>query len=213
VRRAQVHAHAHARVRGKATTRSGRAFILFAFAWVVVLGCRPSAPLERPNILLITVDTLRADYVHEYGFASENTPNIDALAARGVVFENAIAAATLTAPAHASIMTSRYARQHSVGTLNGETRLEGLATLAEQFQRAGHDTAAFVSNVVLRRRAGLDRGFDVYDDELESGERNRRAVAERAAEDTVGRAVASGARGRRTAAGDGATAGTRFICG
>ncbi|MFP6638703.1 MAG: sulfatase [Myxococcota bacterium] len=154
-----------------------------------VASCARDSVAPPPNVLLVTFDTLRADWVHAYGFAGENTPSLDALAARGVLFENAIAAASLTAPAHASIMTGRYARQHSVGTLNGESRLEGLETLAEQFREAGYDTAAFVSNVVLRRRIGLDRGFDVYDDDLMAGEENRPAYFERPAQLTVERAL------------------------
>lgn len=156
---------------------------------IALAGCAPRQS-ARPDVLLVTIDTLRADWVHAYGFGAETTPRIDALAARGVVFLNAIAAASLTAPAHASIMTSRYAREHSIGTLNGETRLEGIETLAERFRAAGYDTAAFVSNVVLRRRSGLDRGFDVYDDDLVEGEQNRKAYFERIAEDTAERALA-----------------------
>jgi arylsulfatase A-like enzyme len=160
----------------------------------VILGlqfaCAPGPEPPRPDVLLITIDTLRADYVHAYGFAEQNTPAIDALADRGVLFENAIAAATLTAPAHASIMTSRYVHEHSIGSRNGDTRLEGLPTLAERFADAGYETAAFVSNVVLRRRIGLDRGFGVYDDELPSSEGNREFYFERLAEATATRALA-----------------------
>ncbi|MCH2185093.1 sulfatase, partial [Myxococcota bacterium] len=116
-------------------------------------------------------------------------PRIDALAERGVLFEKAIAAASLTAPAHASIMTSRYAREHSIGTLNGETRLVGGETLAERFRSEGYETAAFVSNVVLRRRSGLDRGFQTYDDELVDSEVNRAAYFERIAAQTAERAL------------------------
>ncbi len=154
-----------------------------------LLACAPAPEADPPDVLLITVDTLRADYVHAYGFAEENTPTMDALAARGVLFENAIAAATLTAPAHASIMTSRYVREHSIGSRNGDTRLEGLPTLAQRFAEAGYATGAFVSNVVLRRRIGLDRGFHVYDDELPSSERNRDFHFERQAGATAGRAL------------------------
>ncbi len=146
--------------------------------------------MSPPDVLLVTVDTLRADFVHSYGFEAETTPNIDALAARGVLFETAIAASTATVPSHASIMTSRYVREHSVGPFNGATRLEGAATLAEAFRAAGYETAAFVSNVVLKARTGLDRGFDLYDDELPVGETNRGSYFERVAGDTVERAVA-----------------------
>ncbi|HIF96373.1 MAG TPA: hypothetical protein EYQ54_04990 [Myxococcales bacterium] len=158
-------------------------FCLLQFA----CGAQPKAP--GADVLLITIDTLRADYIHAYGFPLEITPSIDALAARGVLFENAIAAATLTAPAHASIMTSRYVREHSVGSRNGDTRLEGLPTLAERFAEAGYETAAFISNVVLRRRMGLDRGFATYDDELPASEQNRDRYFERPAEATARQAL------------------------
>jgi arylsulfatase A-like enzyme len=158
-------------------------------ALVALLGCGQSSQPPPRNVLLITIDTLRADYLHAYGFEAENSPHIDALAAGGVLFENAIAAASLTAPAHASIMTSRYVREHSIGTLNGETRLEGGTTLAERFRAEGYRTAAFISNVVLRRRTGLDRGFDLYDDDLVVSEQNREAYFERIAADTAQRAL------------------------
>jgi arylsulfatase A-like enzyme len=158
--------------------------ILLVAPLLGLAGCALDEPTAHPSVLLVTVDTLRADYLHSYGFPLETTPHIDALAERGVVFERAIAAATLTAPAHASIMTGLYARQHSIGVRNGDTRLEGVTTLAEQFLAAGYETAAFVSNVVLRRRTGLDRGFESYDDELVRGEINRKAYFERNAADT-----------------------------
>ncbi|MCP4906588.1 MAG: sulfatase-like hydrolase/transferase, partial [bacterium] len=162
-----------------------RALTIF-LGLVFVFACTPAEERSRPDVLLITIDTLRADYVHAYGFPLEITPSIDALAERGVLFENAIAAATLTAPAHASIMTSRYVREHSIGSRNGDTRLDELSTLAESFSEAGYATAAFVSNAVLRRRIGLDRGFDTYDDELPSREQNRGNYFERIAEETAG---------------------------
>lgn len=155
------------------------------------LGClEEKTSATAPNVLFVTLDTLRSDWIHAYGFSHSNTPSIDALAARGVLFENAIAAASLTAPSHASMMTGLYAREHSVGTLNGESRLEGVSTLAEHFSEGGYETAAFISNVVLRRRMGLDRGFDVYDDILDESELNRPAYFERSAEETVKRALA-----------------------
>ena len=155
-----------------------------------LFGC--SSPESVPthyNVLLVTIDTLRADYVHSYGFFAETTPSMDALAGRGALFETAVAASTSTLPSHASIMTARFVREHSVGSLNGSTRLEGLETLAERFREAGYDTAAFVSNVLLKRRSGLDRGFEVYDDELPGGEENRVMYFERDAEGTSRRAL------------------------
>lgn len=147
--------------------------------------CGGGSPLEvRPSVLLVTIDTLRADHLHGYGFPLETSPNLDALAAESVVFERAIAAASSTAPAHASIMTSKYVREHSVGYLNGGAVLAGATTVADVFHEADYRTAAFVSNDVLRRRTGLDRGFDVYDDELRK-RLPRRMLYERVAEDTT----------------------------
>ena len=77
----------------------------------------------------------------------------------------------MTAPSHATILTSKYLREHSIGWLNGATRLSGATTLAEIFRSQGYDTAAFVGNVLLQRRMGMDTGFDIYDDELPSRSR------------------------------------------
>lgn len=156
----------------------------------VVLGglaaCGRAAPPDpRPNVLLVVVDTLRADALGVYGAGPEASPEIDALARGGVVFERAIAAAPWTAPSHAALFTSRYSREHSIGFETGTTRLTGLTTLAQVFRAAGYSTAAFVSNIVLLRRYGWDLGFDRYDDELTAPEPNRPEIVERVAEDTA----------------------------
>jgi arylsulfatase len=138
---------------------------------------------------MITVDTLRADHLGAYGFRLATSPAIDRLAAQGVVFERAISGASFTAGSHASIMTSRYTREHTIGYKNGGTRLEGITTLAEIFNEAGYQTAAFVGNINLDRTSGLDRGFETYDDDLPSSERNRKSIFERVAEQTTERAL------------------------
>jgi arylsulfatase A-like enzyme len=154
---------------------------------LLLLACGET--VERPNVLLITIDTLRADYVSAYGFELRTTPELDALARRGALFTRAIAASTTTAPSHASIMTGLYPRQHSIGASNGETRLTGTPTLATHFKAAGYATGAFVGNIVLKRRIGLDQGFDVYDDELPTQELNRPLIFERIASATTARAL------------------------
>ena len=161
--------------------------VMGAVCWLGT-GCTGRAPEGPPNVLLITLDTVRADHIGSYGFEAETTPFIDALAERSVVFERAIAASARTAPSHASILTSRWVRYHSIGHVNGTTRLLDEPTLAEQFAAAGYDTAAFVSNPLLARRIGLDRGFDVYDDELSVSARS--GVVERDANATSERAEA-----------------------
>lgn len=145
---------------------------------------------DGPDVILITIDTLRADHLGSYGFALETSPNIDEVARHGVVFERAVAAAPTTAPSHASIMTSRYPSRHSIGTGNGDTRLSSKVTLASLLRDADYRTAAFVSNMVLQKRIGLDFGFDVYDDTLETSEPNRPYILERTAADTTDRALA-----------------------
>jgi len=150
------------------------------------------APAELPrgpSVLLVTVDTLRADHLGAYGHPEPVSPQVDALAARGVVYERAIAASSRTAPSHASILTSRWVRDHSIAYYNGYSRLGDEPTLAAAFRANGYATAAFVSNGVLSQRMGLTRGFDLYDDELPEQERNR-AEFERTAQRTTERALA-----------------------
>ena len=166
-----------------------------ACAWALLActasGCAPPPPTQdRPDVLLITVDTLRADRLGSYGFELDTSPHVDALASRGVVFERAIAASSVTAPAHASIMTSRFTRGHTVGWSNGLSMLASGPTLAELFRAAGYETAAFVGNRLLTRRLGFDRGFDSYDDELPAVEVNRQSSFERDAAGTTQRALA-----------------------
>ena len=167
---------------------------LAALFLAAAAGCGP--PPDAPNVLLVTIDTLRPDHLGAYGFPGESSPNLDALAARGVVFERAIAASARTAPSHASLFTSRWVRDHSIGYHNGSTRLGDEVTLAALLSEAGYDTAAFVGNSMLRRRVGLDRGFAVYDDTLPDAERNR-PVFERVAAKTTPRALEWLARPRR----------------
>jgi len=176
-----------AREAARRAARSGGLALLAAVG--LAAGCSEPPAGPRPSVLLVTVDTLRADYLEPYGFAAPTSPALAALAREAVVFERAIASSSLTAPSIASLMTSRYPRQHSIGTVNGATALSGIETLAERFREGGYATAAFVSNVVLARRSGLARGFEHYDDELPELERNRPAFRERDAAGTVARAV------------------------
>jgi len=175
--------------RKRSLRRIGRSALACLLAPLLGLVAATSGCGEKPapalrTVALITIDTLRADYIHSYGFPQATTPALDRLARKGVLFERAIAAASSTIPSHASMMTGRYPRQQSTGARNGDTRLEGEVTLAERFSEAGWRTGAFVSNVVLQRRSGLDRGFDHYDQELPEGE-GRRLSFERRADGAV----------------------------
>ena len=173
----------------RAAARRFRALLPVA-CLLSICGCGPSAAPIRPDVLLITIDTLRADQVGAYGAGSLATPDIDAIADTAVVFDRAIAAASRTVPAHASIMTSHNTRGHSVGFGNGETTLTGRATLAEEFARAGYRTGGFVGNILLTRRTGIGTGFETYDDALSTPEINRPDVVERLAGETTDRAIA-----------------------
>jgi len=180
----------------------GTALVLLCgfLASVQLVGCSTESLPQSPSVLLVTFDTLRADHVGAYRRSNRSsddrsnpsrldTPGLDALAARGMLFENAIAASSLTVPAHVSIMTGRWPREASIGTRNGDIRLdETLEILAERFGSAGYDTAAFIGNFVLNKSVGLDRGFDLYDDEFPSAELNRPDYFERVAGDTTERA-------------------------
>jgi arylsulfatase A-like enzyme/Flp pilus assembly protein TadD len=147
---------------------------------VLVACAAPAAPRERPpappSVLLITVDTLRADAL---GFVAgrNGTPNLDALAAEGFRLPRAVSPVPLTLPAHASLLTGLLPRRHGVHD-NGQVLGRGVPVLAERFAAGGYATAAIVSGYPLRASFGLDRGFARYDDALPVGAegwRERRA--------------------------------------
>jgi len=116
----------------------------------------------RPNLILISVDTLRADHLGCYGYYRNTSPNIDALANEGILFKNCLTESPLTVPAMATMMTSLPAYKHGAKR-NGLSIYEGINTLAEQIQTHGYRTAAFISNWPLKDRlSGLGRGFDHY---------------------------------------------------
>lgn len=119
---------------------------------------------DKPNILLITVDTLRADHLGVYGYDKVETPNIDRLARNGTRFEQAIAHAPLTLPSHISILTGTLPPTHGVRNNGFRYPDSGPPTLAEVLRKAGYRTGAFVGAFPLDSRFGLGRGFEVYDD-------------------------------------------------
>ncbi len=120
------------------------------------------------NVLLVTLDTVRADRLGCYGYEPADTPTFDSLAERGVLFDDAITSVPLTLPAHATILTGLSPLGHGVRE-NGKHRLsDDNVTLAEVLRSHGYDTAAFVGCFVLDARFGLDQGFDLYDFEVTS---------------------------------------------
>ncbi len=123
--------------------------------------------VEKPNVVLITLDTTRADRLGCYGDADARTPALDALARNGVLFSQATATAPLTLPSHSSIMTGHYPTYHGV-QLNGMSALsQQQTTLAEALSAAGYRTGAFVGAFVLDGRWGLNQGFQHYDDRFD----------------------------------------------
>lgn len=146
---------------------------------------------SRPNVLLVTLDTTRADRIGCYGYAPARTPALDALAARGVLCEHAYTVAPLTLPAHVSLFTGLFPAETGVRT-NGRGRLdEALPTLAEFLKRRGYATAAFVASFVLDHKFGVERGFKTYDDEIVGGESGSEALHRaRSGAEIVDRALA-----------------------
>lgn len=162
----------------------------------------PPAP---PNVLLITVDTLRWDRLGCYGGPADTTPVLDRLAARGARFETAIMHAPLTAPSHASILTGLTPLRHGVRDNGAFVLPRELPTLGTVLAGAGYTTAAFVSGYPLDRRYGLASGFGHYDDELPRGSGSRGlAYVERRADETTSRVIAWLGASRGGTAGAGA---------
>lgn len=150
----------------------------------------PAEPgaLRGQNLVIVTLDTTRPDRLGCYGNREIQTPNLNRLAAGGVIFSNAIATAPTTLPSHASILTGLYPHRHGARS-NALYRLgTGQQTLAEILSENGYDTAAFVSSFVLDARFGLDQGFGVYDDESNPPS-GFMGSSERRADETTGRAV------------------------
>jgi len=116
----------------------------------------------RTNVVLISIDTLRADHLSAYGYEFETTPNIDRVAEEGVLFENAIAETSWTLPAHASMLTGLPSLVHQV-VFDGKRLTEGHTTLAEVLSAAGYRTRAYVSGPYLHPIFGFDQGFETYE--------------------------------------------------
>ena len=115
----------------------------------------------QPNVLLVTIETLRADHVGSYGYSRNTTPNLDRLAAEGARFATTIAQAPFTLPSVTSLMTGRTPPHHGVRN-HPATLATEIETLAERFHEAGYQTAAMTRHTWLRRNSGLDQGFDAY---------------------------------------------------
>ena len=154
--------------------------LFVAFSLLLSAACSGSRAPMRPaestarNLVLITIDTLRADRVGAYGYARAKTPAFDSVASRGARFTQAFATAPITLPSHASLMTGRYPPGH--GARHNGMRIDlSVPTLADALARQGFETAAFVSAFPLDRRFGLIKGFRTYSDRMPAGPQGRLA--------------------------------------
>ncbi|MFZ0964390.1 MAG: sulfatase-like hydrolase/transferase [Terriglobia bacterium] len=143
--------------------------LLVAFSLsLLLLLCGPPIPgaaqgaPQPPPVILISIDTLRADHLSAYGYSKIHTPHIDSFAAGGTLFTQAEAQVPLTLPSHTSLFTSTYPFENRVEE-NGERVPAGVVTLASVLQSHGYKTAAFIGSEFLDQRYGLDQGFDDYD--------------------------------------------------
>ncbi|UCC39773.1 MAG: sulfatase-like hydrolase/transferase [Candidatus Aminicenantes bacterium] len=164
-------------------------FIPFLILLVIALSfyfLSPKNDVKRENnlnVIIVTLDTLRADRVSCYGYSKAKTPNLDELAKNGVRFDNTVCQAPLTLPSHASLFTGLYPHFHQVRD-NGSYYLDKrFKTLAEIFKEREYKTAAFIGAFPVDSRFGLDQGFDAYDDTFREEERFKTFNSERRAEE------------------------------
>src|SRR5438477_584597 len=146
--------------------RAAKILIACCFAVTVVDAQPPQKKPSAPDIYLVTIDTLRSDHVHCYGYERVQTPTLDSLARRGVLFEQAVAQTPLTPPSHASIFTGQYPTAHHVRNTGGFILPSSSRPLAKILQEQGWDTAAFIGSAVLKKIFGFNLGFAVYDDQM-----------------------------------------------
>ncbi|MCW5980764.1 MAG: sulfatase-like hydrolase/transferase [Bryobacteraceae bacterium] len=147
--------------------------------------------LRPVNLLVVTIDTMRADRLGCYGYAKAETPVLDALARGGTLFENAAAETPLTPPSHASMFTGMNPNVHGVRNVGGFVLQSSSVTLAEIVQEQGWDTAAFIGASVLKKLFGFSQGFALYDDQMPKPGLSQmtREYPERPAEEVVNRAI------------------------
>ncbi|HEX5720164.1 MAG TPA: sulfatase-like hydrolase/transferase [Thermoanaerobaculia bacterium] len=176
--------------------------VSLALVLLTVLGCRGEGgsagdgggiskrPGEAVDVILVTIDTLRADSLGFAGNREVSTPVLDRLAAAGRVYANAHAHNVVTLPSHVNILTGRYPFEHGVRDNSGFTLPETVPTLAGLLKQAGYATAAFVGAYPLDSRYGLGHGFDVYDDDYARGSNPAEfAMAERRGDQVIAPAL------------------------
>lgn len=158
--------------------------LVFVAVWIRRRTEPPPAPPGTVDVLLVSIDTLRADRLGAYGYAAAATPVLDDLATHGTRFAEVIAPVPLTLPSHASLLTAVTPLVHGVHDNVDYALGPALPTVAEAFAAAGYSTAAFVSGAPLQKPFGLARGFTYYDDQFTAGEGSRPPAVERRADRT-----------------------------
>ncbi len=169
--------------------------VLCTLAFAVIVSCK-SAPRQQSsahimtpiNVVFITLDTVRADHLHCYGYDKIKTPAIDALAANGVLFEKAVAQTPLTGPSHASMFTGTNPNVHHVRD-NGFALQPASTTLTTILEKQGWNTGGFVSTTILGKHFGFSQGFTAYNDQMPLTSSGRDA-ASRPANVTTDHAIA-----------------------
>lgn len=165
----------------------------FLLGFLAILTCSRHAKL---NLVIVTIDTLRADHLSCYGYAKPTSPRIDEIASKGIFFEKALCQTPQTLPSHASIFTGMHPRTHK--SITHESPVDDdLTTLAEILKRKGYTTAAFVSSHVLDSRLNLDQGFDTYWEIHKVKETKERVKAQKQAVDLTTEAVIDWLRGNK----------------
>lgn len=150
-----------------------------------------AAAAASPNLLIVTIDTLRADRVSAYGFAAGTTPAMDAVAREGILFEDAVVHAPQTRPSHASLFTGRLPFEHGIRDNFSKPLDANTPTLASILKQRGYATGGFIGAYPVSRDSGLQRGFDVFDDPFAaaSSVATRRDRSERRGAEVVDRAL------------------------
>lgn len=145
-------------------TRAKRPAVRACLLCFVAIICHGAAIVnpERPSVILVSIDTLRADHLGAYGYRKVSTPNIDALVRGRAKFTNVVCQVPLTLPSHTTLFTSTYPWENGIEE-NAQHVPAGIVTLASVLRSQGYQTAAFIGSVFLEKQMGLDQGFDVYD--------------------------------------------------
>jgi arylsulfatase A-like enzyme/Flp pilus assembly protein TadD len=141
---------------------------LTAICWLLITsGSLCGQPAPKANVVVITLDTVRADRLGCYGYKGAETPHIDALARAGARFTHAYTPVPITLPAHASLLTGAFPTATGIHDFSGNTLAPDAVTLAKVLRNNGYATAAFIASAVLDARFGLNQGFDTYSDHFE----------------------------------------------